>query len=409
MGVTGHSRLGASSCARWTACPGSVKLIESLGYPNVETRYAAEGTVAHSICENYLRFDVPEVAPKDNGQLGEKIEQGEFEIEITQEMIESATTYANLILNDMVAAGLVSKGSQRKHPIDATFLFIEQQFDLNYISPDLGGTNDASVWNPHTKKLTVYDFKYGKGIPVEAIENKQLMFYALGVINKLRIIPDTIELCIVQPRCFHEDGPIRRWELSYKELQKFEDELSQAVIAVKQGNVFESGAHCKWCSAKSVCPKIREQVNEACQMTFAPVETETPVLEPPTVEALTIEQISHIMKLIPTVESFIESVQERAKELLNQGVEIPGFKLVQKRATRKWVDEDEVRAAFGEQAVELKVKSPAQLEKIVGKEAVAEYVTLSEPGVTIAPESDKRQAVVPVQQAFDCLDTPMDI
>lgn len=148
-------------------------------------------------------------------------------------------------------------------------------------------------------------------------------------------------------------------------------------------------------------------------MDFAPVAVDNgkePVLTPPKVEDLTIEQISHIMKLVPVVEDFISEVQSKAAELLGQGLEVPGFKLVQKRANRQWIDEDAVVEAFGDVALEKpKVKSPAKLEKIVGKEKILDYVMTPEAGVTVVPESDKRQAVVPVQQAFDCLDLPMDI
>ena len=327
-------------------------------------------------------------------------------------MLEACYLYATTILEDMVNAGLILEASTKKHPIDATKLYIEQQFDLSSISPELGGTNDASVWNDKSGKLTVYDFKYGKGVPVEVEDNEQLMFYALGVIEKRKITPSTIELCIIQPRCFHEDGPIRRWELSIGDLMKFRASLKEGVANVKtKSGEFSSGSYCRWCPAKAVCPKVREQVNEGCQMDFAPIglPKANPVLEPPKVQDLTVDQISNIMKLIPVVEGFIEEVKSRSTELLNQGINVPGFKLVLKRQTRKWIDENEVEAAFGDKAVEKKVKSPAQLEKIVGKEAIKDYVVLSEAGTTVVPESDKRQAVIPVQQAFDCVEIAMDI
>ena len=412
-----YSRLGASSCKRWLNCPGSVSLLASLPETNDSSVYAAEGTCAHEICEHYLRFGIPTVAIEDNGQLGEKVEVDNHEITITAEMLESCRLYAETILKDMVDAGLVIPHSSNKYPINPAFLNIEQKFVIESIDKELSGTNDASVWNPNTKKLTVYDFKYGKGVPVEAEHNEQLMFYTLGVMDKLKLSPESIssfELVIIQPRCPHSDGPIRRWEGTQADLISFKNTLAEGVKAVRSANPkYESGSHCRWCRAKAICPLYRQKVNEAAQMDFAPVAVDNgkePVLTPPKVEDLTIEQISHIMKLVPVVEDFISEVQSKAAELLGQGLEVPGFKLVQKRANRQWIDEDAVAEAFGDVALEKpKVKSPAKLEKIVGKEKILDYVMTPEAGVTVVPESDKRQAVVPVQQAFDCFELPMDI
>jgi hypothetical protein len=195
-------------------------------------------------------------------------------------------------------------------------------------------------------------------------------------------------------------------------LKAFGEQLREGVARVRSGNAeYKSGSHCRWCDGKTVCPQYRGQVNEGAQMTFAPAicESEPVVLEPPKACDLTVEQISGIMKNIPIVKSFIDEIESRATELLNQGIEVPGFKLVYKKANRKWIDEDEVVEVFGEKAVDKKVKTPAQLEKIFGKEKVAEYAMIPDAGTTIVPESDKRQGVTPVQSAFDCIGFDLDI
>jgi hypothetical protein len=417
-----HSRLGASSCKRWLNCPGSVSLLETLPSRDTSSYYAAEGTVAHEICEKYLNLGLPSVSIEMNGQLGETQEVDGHEVKITEQMIEGATLYASTILGEMVSYGLFLPKECWSQSTKATknvkklgHLFIEKQFTISSIDAELSGTNDACVYVPNNR-LIVYDFKYGAGVPVEVERNEQLMFYALGAIEMLggleQLKIKTVELVVVQPRCPHSDGPIRRWEASIGEMKAFAEELREGVERVKEDYpAFSSGSHCRWCDAKVICPSYKQKVNEGAQMEFAPVVggTEPKVLEPPKAYDLTVEQIANVMKLTPTVEGFIKDVQSRATELLNQGVEVPGFKLVQKRANREWIDEQTVIDNFGAIAVVEKVITPAQLEKKVGKDKILDYTMTPDAGTTIVSSEDKRQGVVPVQQAFDCIGFEMDI
>lgn len=417
-----HSRIGASSCKRWLNCPGSVTLLATLPPRDTTSYYAAEGTVAHEICESYLTYGIPEISIERNGQLGEIKEVDGHEVKITEEMIEGATLYASTILGEMVSHGLLlpkpcwgQSTDMKKNVAKHGHLFVERSFSIDSIDSELSGTNDACVHVPG-KSLIVYDFKYGAGVPVEVERNEQLMFYALGAIEMLGgfdiLDIEKVELVVVQPRCPHSDGPIRRWETTLEDMKSFANEIREGVQRVKSKEPgFASGGHCRWCDAKTVCGEYRNKVNEGAQMTFAPVvQEEKPVVTtPPKACDLTVQQISDVMTLIPIVEGFITDVKARATELLNQGVEVPGFKLVYKRTNRKWIDEQAVIDAFGEAAVDQKVKTPAQLEKIVGKDKVTDYVMTPEAGTTIVPENDKRQGVIPVQQAFDCVEFEMDI
>lgn len=399
-----HSLLSASSAKRWMACPGSVALLQTLP-PSPSTIYAAEGTVAHNICEHYLTYGIPKVDIEDNGQLGEIVEENGFEIKITKEMLEACDLYANTICDEMVSRGLTIKGAHGLlKDIDKKHLLIETKTTISGTNDLIGGTVDACVMDERTKTIIVFDFKYGKGIPVEAVGNEQLLIYALGISEYIKSHygwdAEHFELCIIQPRCPHDDGPIRWFRVSDGYMAKFKQNLLEGMNrAINSSKEYKCGEHCRFCGAKHICPAIRNEVNESMQMAFAPTVKEYPS-EPIKVETLTISQLSDIMKKIPVVEAFIKEIQERAYTLLNEGAKIPGFKLVRKRANRQWIDEEQVKATFGDKAIEIKVKTPAQLEKIVGD--ISEFVFTPDNGVTVVPETDKRQEYVPIEQAFSC-------
>jgi hypothetical protein len=90
-----------------------------------------------------------------------------------------------------------------------------------------------------------------------------------------------------------------------------------------------------------------------------------------------------------------------AQQKLEAGLPVPGWKLVPKRAMRKWINESDACAALvaaGAPESELmEMKSVAQVEKVLKKHKIAlpaDAVTSVSSGDTIAPESDPRPAKV---------------
>ncbi len=86
---------------------------------------------------------------------------------------------------------------------------------------------------------------------------------------------------------------------------------------------------------------------------------------------------------------------------------MPGWKIVHKKANRVWKEgaEAAVVASIGEDAAYTrKFRSPPQVEKLgkVGKALAKEHAYKPETGLTLAPESDRREAVAPrtVQEVF---------
>jgi hypothetical protein len=91
--------------------------------------------------------------------------------------------------------------------------------------------------------------------------------------------------------------------------------------------------------------------------------------------------------------------------MLEEGQPVPGFKLVQKRANRQWVNDDEAQAALARLGLDdteltvTKLVSPAQAEKALKKRKLAlpgELAVAVSSGTTLAPESDPRPAAVQI-------------
>lgn len=387
-----HSPIGASSAHRWFECPGSINLIKKA--PKQESsKYAEQGTAAHWALQHCLDDE------KDPWDFVGRMAPNDYELE--EEDIEAVIEAIELI--DLERA-------DGKYIVDT-----EIMFDLSCIFPGLFGTGDIVLRSSDLKTLKVFDYKHGKGVPVEVYENKQLLYYALGAINwscsEETGIPldmlgwdnvfDIVEIGIIQPRCSHQDGPLRKWEVPHGRLEQFAAELkAHAEATVKANAPLSAGNHCRWCPALPICGQVEKRTQELAKVDFTPI-SDPENLNLPEPEEMTPDRISKILRFEETISSWLTGVKGYAQELLNMGKEVPGYKLVAKRANRKWNDEEDafkfLAGQFGEEELyESKFKSPAKIEKLLGKRKgeIKELWYKPEAGFTIAPEHDKRPAIL---------------
>lgn len=366
-----HSKLGASSMYRWRACPGSVRLSASLP-PAPESSYAQEGTKAHDLAAAILQ----------DGKFCREAMLAD------PEMLEAVTVYTSHVFDLMKQGGEV---------------MVEQRFDLSRVYPGCFGTSDAVVYFEKTKTLHVIDYKHGEGIPVSIMEggkpNPQLMYYALGAMIHLAKLPVTnVVITIVQPRCYHADGPVRSLEVHPMDVIEFMADLQDYAAATEKPDAaIVPGSHCRFCPAQAVCPKLSENATELAKTVF---DSALPY---------DMAKLTLAMKMLPNIESWASSVREFAYAQAMSGVEIPGWKLVEKVARRKWngdVTADTLTEALGilpeEAFEEPKVKSPAQIEKLLSKgdkKKLEGLVTAVSSGLTLVEESNTRPAVTPQSAA----------
>lgn len=393
-----HARFSPSGSKRAIMCPGSIRM--QAGIPDTSSIFADEGTAAHELADYCLNLEIDAAETEGNfvnldadaahRVFGEPV--GDRSFRIDDEMVDGVQVYLDTCRE---VIGLSDPSLE--------YAF-EQWVDLSNIAGMEGGTADFAAYDPVTKRLTVADLKYGRGVAVEPAENTQLLCYALGVVNRYhnRGI-GAVELIVVQPRCPHSKGPVRRWETDAVTLLEFEDTLETAALATEAPDApLKAGEWCKFCKAEAVCPAKQARVLDIAQAEFGPYD-DAPTL--PVVATMSPDEIGRVLRLRHEIGSWLNRVDEFAHAEATHGRGPTGFKLVAKRATRKWQDEAGAAAALVEQGLtdiwtEPKLLSPAKVEpKMPGKNKVErakalEALTVKESsGSVLAPVEDPRPAI----------------
>lgn len=373
-----HATLGASSASRWMACPGSVRLSE--GREDAGSDFAKEGTAAHALAELALTK-----AQHPSMWLGTTLEG----VEVTEDMVEHVETYVR-------ACRAVAEKADRT--------WIEHRFNLSTLNPPapMFGTGDFVAYRADEKLVEVVDLKYGSGVVVEVVGNKQLRYYALGAVLSPELkglAIDKVRMTIVQPRAAHKDGVVRSDTISLHELLEFTEDLLEAARRTLEPDApLAIGDHCRFCKALPICPEQKAHAEQVAQSEFSVVPVERVLLPAP--ESLSLDQLVDMTGKFPVVEAWMKAVRAHLQGMLERGQDVPGFKLVQKRATRKWVDEEaaaqELQARLlPEDVIYVReLKSPAQIEKIIGKKQFPSHLVVAQSsGTTMVPEHDPRPAV----------------
>ena len=272
---------------------------------------------------------------------------------------------------------------------------IEVEPFVQLIEGEAGGSIDMVGLSADGKTALILDYKFGFH-GVEAEYNPQMLFYALcaavdPVTAELFEEVENLVLCIIQPN--GEGDVADLWITGIEVLDDFEEQVYDAIDYAKADNATDhpkAGDWCKYCPAESTCPAKTGEAQKALRLDLDQVE-----------------QLAIALNMVNSVEAWAKEVRKRAHEQLEQGVDVPGFKLVAKRASRKWTSEQEVmdkvrkmRKVKIEEATDMKLKSPPQLEKVLKQKDVdfkqfEDYIVSVSSGTTIAPESDKRAALLP--------------
>jgi Protein of unknown function (DUF2800) len=402
-GQRDHSELGASGMSRWSKCPASVALVRGLG--NKAGHAAERGTAVHEVAERMLRrrllLDLNQVLYgfRDDHPLSHYIGNVANDIEIDGELAETARDYVNECLK------ILQPGDR---------VWIERQFTLDALAPDLDmyGTAELVAYRGGEQLLIVIDLKSGAGIVVQARNNPQLRYYALGAALSLPgLAISTIGMVIVQPRV---PDPVKRDTIDSLELLEWSADLLDAARATQAGDApAVAGDHCRFCPARQACITYELAALEAARDDFDVIEGTGITVSMPDPAELSAEDLARRLGLVPMLRDWIKTMEAMAFQRLQRKDAVPGWKLVAKQSRRKWRDEEDAldwMLAHGltrRDAVKSELISPAQAEKLVAdKTGMADLVTTESSGLTLVPDTDRRPAVagISAQDDFDLID-----
>lgn len=362
-----HALLGASSSARWLVCTPSARL-EAM-FPDEQSPYAAEGTVAHDLAEAILRH-------KLEGKKAPKLD------DYSTEMVEAVNRYVD------ICEEKVNEARARSSDAEA---MIEARLDFSRWVPEGFGTGDMVIVADGI--LEVIDLKYGKGVPVSAVENTQMRLYALGAydVNEFLYDVKTVRMTIVQPRL----DSVSTDEMSLEELLDWGEDIKPIAQRAWDGiGECTPCDYCNFCKARHTCRALAD----TCLDTFYKNGGKLNQL-------LTDHEVSDILAMKDLITKWIKGVYDFAYEKALSGEkQWPGYKLVEGTSRRTITDPDAAAKTLLDNGYkEEDIFKPRELEgitnlqKVLGKKGVAEYleayIDKPEDKPTLVPESDKRPAI----------------
>ena len=360
-----HALLSASSSHRWLACPPSAKLCAEM--PEQASPYAAQGTDAHELCQHKVEKALGRDSPDPTENLSY----------YDQEMEDCANEYCSFVMEQVEEA--------KNHCKDPQVL-IEQRLDFSQWVPEGFGTGDCVIVADDV--LQIIDFKYGVGVMVEAENNPQMMCYALGALSEFGFLYDikSIKMTIFQPR----RGNVSTFEISKEDLLSWADTVLKpaAILAFNGEGEFTAGDHCQFCHVKTSCRKRAEYNLELAKYDFAmPVN-------------LSELEIAAILPRIDELTAWAGDIKEYALEQALSGTNYPGYKIVEGRSVRKYVDDNAVADAAtnaGFDPYEKKVLGITAMTQLMGKkkfeEILGSLITKPQGKPVLVPESDKRPEI----------------
>lgn len=431
-----HAKLSPSGYARWSACPGSVVLSE--GVPDEGSSYADEGTAAH-----YLAAWCLSTGGNPEDQRGNFIRVG-IDGESIFVLTKPSDHPSAFEVGDDMIKHVGRYVAAVRQQAEGGVVLVEQKVPISSYTFEDGATgiSDAIVVT-RDGELQIHDLKYGMGKPVEAEGNGQLQLYALGAVEELELAYDFdhVRLFIHQPRI--GSGIPSEWGVTLAELDDFGDEVKEAAALVKEASEFGGPTNsatfadaylvagegqCLWCRVKATCPELSKFIADTVGAEFEDLDGVKEVVS--TLDQGTPEELATKLAAAPLIEQWLKAVRAKVESELLAGNVIPGYKLVRgKMGNRQWNDPTEAEALLKsmrlktEEMYDLKLISPTTAEKlsqaaaegekpIIGPrqwKKVQEIIVRKEGGLSVAPASDKREAVNPAAKADDFDDLGDDL
>lgn len=378
-----HATLSPSSAERWIECPASVRLTRSLDrVDDSSSVWAEEGTRAHTLAEIEASHFFEQTTAKDHkAHKAAWLRTAEAHGDDIEEMERHVRSYVSLLADIMADMG------------PGSTIRFEQRLQTGV--PGCWGTGDAVAVN--STRIRVVDFKYGQGVPVEAIGNPQLRLYGLGALEMFDgILGDceVVGMTVHQPRI----GNTSHEFLEANDLREWREKVVLPAARETQhpdARFYPSESTCRWCPAAGICAVRAAHV------------TERDFGNPNLLDA---EGLAAAFNSLDEIRDWCAAVEKEALyQAYSEGKRLPGLKVVLSGGKRSIPDamaaiQRLIDAGYKpEQVSRPSVKTLGDLERLVGRARLPEVLgdlLVKSPGKpALVPEDDSRPAVSPVTQA----------
>lgn len=380
-----HSKYSPSRLARIIACPGSVGQCREVEQKS--SSYAQEGSMLHTAIERAL----------DLYKFGDTIPADIMTPSLTAEQrsaVQDCFDYAEKIFKEVL---LVAEESDIR-------IYTEMQVSLaDFNIPEVYGTSDLIIVAKDI--IHTIDWKFGQGVPVYAEDNEQLRAYTLGAIcASVKDTPfgdvalrrfSSINIHVVQPRISN----FSRVTETAQSLTKYIESVAQAIVLAesKHPPLCAGEKQCRWCDAKMLCKEHKILVDKIAGQVFA-THAKLP-------NQVSTEEVVEVLKQAPILEAYLKELNTWALRELSRGREVPGYKLVAGRSTRRWANEEQAVQFLLDRGLDVddiytqpKFIGPSPAEKLMSlqirkSEEFQALIVKPEGKPTLAKEDDKRPAL----------------
>ena len=393
-----HSKKSPSSAHRWRACPASLR--EEEGLPDSAGEEAIQGTVFHDYAADCALIGLDAQYLVGDRMLCADGKYREFTSEMAHKMLPGL---------DLIWSLADAPGAE---------LYVEVKLDLSrWLGPDEFGTSDVGIVDVPRKCITVFDWKWGAGVPVSPEYNDQAILYTLGFWATVAeekftgVDPEDIAVKVIieQPRAPGGGGV---WDTTMAQI------LAEGEKIKIDAEIAESGAgphapgekQCQFCKAAyaNTCKARATFLQDLLVEAFEDADNED--FLPEKARALDPHRRSEILLHRAMIEKWLRQLHDEAMEDAKRGLPTPGLKIVTGRSSpRRWADESKAEivllAALGSDAFSRKLVSPTKVEEIVGKKRYRDlfdrHVAERRSKAILVPETDDRPALPSHDSLFD--------
>lgn len=319
----------SSMMDRLVHCPGSWRLGLGISKEEIDNPEVNKGITAHWLAATILRgfnriSDLEGTSPI-NDQV------------IDAEMIGHVYMYVNYIK------------SYCKHGE------IERKLDNKMLT----ATPNCLEYDKSKKKITIIELKYGFSF-VDVFENWQLLSYFFSwFLNNVDSPVEAVEFVIIQPRSYHPDGGVRKWNIPVDRLlMKYYSTFVATLTNIHlKDTQTSSGVHCRYCPVLLSCRTNLEAclnvINVTGTQRIYEIESDNWTL------SKHLEMFQNAQEIL---KQRVNVLQVMCESKLKKGEVIPGFKMLSSSGKRVWDIGSKKANEIGIPYEEPKRMSPRQAE-----------------------------------------------